>query len=64
MARRFRTGRPALDLVHTGGEGEYAAYELLHDAGDVARWLGVIAELDSIEATDEDLLPVRCCGQP
>jgi predicted RNA-binding Zn ribbon-like protein len=28
LRRRFKTGRPCLDLVHTGGEGELAAWEI------------------------------------
>ncbi len=44
-ARRFRTGRPCLDLAHTGGDGPYAVFELLHEAADVSRWLGVITGL-------------------
>jgi predicted RNA-binding Zn ribbon-like protein len=54
-ARRFRTGRPCLDLAHTGGDGRYAVFELFHTAADVARWLGVIAELDGVEATAADV---------
>jgi predicted RNA-binding Zn ribbon-like protein len=55
QARRFRTGRPCLDLVHTGGDGPYAVFELFHTAGDVSRWLGVITGLDGIEVTSADV---------
>jgi predicted RNA-binding Zn ribbon-like protein len=58
-ARRFRTGRPCLDLAHTGGDGRYAGFELLHTATDVSRWLGVIAELDGIAAVDADVEDCR-----
>ncbi len=54
-ARRFRTGRPCLDLAHTGGDGPYAVFELLHEAADVSRWLGVITGLDGIAATAADI---------
>src|ERR1700716_2541310 len=54
-ARRFRTGRPCLDLAHTGGDGRYAVFELLHTPEDVSRWLGVIAELDGVEAIESDV---------
>jgi predicted RNA-binding Zn ribbon-like protein len=54
-ARRFRTGRPCLDLAHTGGDGPYAVFELIHEAADVARWLGVIADMDAIHADDSDV---------
>ena len=39
-ARRFRSGRICIDLVHTGGEGDLARWELLHTEKDVAQWLG------------------------
>jgi predicted RNA-binding Zn ribbon-like protein len=59
LARRFRTGRPALDLVHTGGEGEHAVWELLYEPDDLARFLGVIAEVDGIEVAEGDIEAVR-----
>ncbi len=58
-ARRFRTGRPCLDLAHTGGDGPYAVFELLHEAADVSRWLGVITGLDGIAATAADIGDAR-----
>lgn len=58
-ARRFRTGRACLDLAHTGGDGPFARFELLHAAGDVSRWLSVITGLDEIRATDKHLPAVR-----
>ena len=39
-ARRFRSGRICIDLVHTGGAGELARWEILHTEDDVAHWLG------------------------
>jgi predicted RNA-binding Zn ribbon-like protein len=57
--RRFRTGRPCLDLAHTGGDGRYSAFEILHTPADVSRWLGVIAELDGIEAVEPDIEACR-----
>jgi predicted RNA-binding Zn ribbon-like protein len=59
LARRFRTGRPCLDLVHTGGEGELAVWEILHRPADVARYLGVIAEVDGIDVAVGDMAAVR-----
>lgn len=58
-ARRFRTGRPCLDLAHTGGDGPFARFELLHAPADASRWLGVITGLDGITATGPDLLGAR-----
>lgn len=54
-ARRFRTGRACLDLAHTGGDGPQQVYEILHEPADVARWLGVIAEIDGIIAGAGDV---------
>jgi predicted RNA-binding Zn ribbon-like protein len=59
LRRRFRGGRPAIDLAHTGGEGEHARWEILHGADDLARYLGVILDLPDVRAADEDLAPAR-----
>lgn len=59
LRRRFRTGRPCLDLVHTGGEGEYAVWEIVHTPRDLARWLALILELAVVHATADDLPPMR-----
>jgi predicted RNA-binding Zn ribbon-like protein len=58
-ARRFRTGRPCLDLAHTGGDGPHAVFELLHEPADVSRWLGVITGLDGIQAGGPDVGAAR-----
>jgi predicted RNA-binding Zn ribbon-like protein len=36
---RFDAGAVCLDFAHTGGEGEYAIYEGLHEPADLGRWL-------------------------
>ncbi|MGH3717021.1 MAG: ABATE domain-containing protein, partial [Micromonosporaceae bacterium] len=59
LRRRFRTGRPSLDFTHTGGEGEYAVWEIVHTAGELSRWLALILELDSVRATPRDLPAMR-----
>lgn len=59
LCRRFRTGRPSLDLVHAGDEGEYAVWEIVHNAEDLGRWLALILEVDQIHATAEDLPAMR-----
>ena len=57
--RRFRTGRPSLDLVHTGGEGELAVWELLHTPADLSRWLPVVVDADVPRATAADLTATK-----
>ncbi|WP_454195076.1 CGNR zinc finger domain-containing protein [Nocardia sp. Marseille-Q1738] len=59
LRRRFRTGRPALDLVHTGGDGELAVWEIVHTAADLGRWLAVILELNELHADESDLPTMR-----
>ncbi|BDT95688.1 MULTISPECIES: CGNR zinc finger domain-containing protein [Nocardia] len=59
LRRRFRTGRAALDLVHTGGEGEFAAWEIVHTVADLRRFLAVILELDELDAAESDLPTMR-----
>jgi predicted RNA-binding Zn ribbon-like protein len=59
LRRRFCTGRPSLDLVHTGGEGTLARFEIVHDADDLGRLLGVILELPRLPATEADLAAMR-----
>ena len=57
--RRFQTGRPCLDLTHTGGYGEYARWEILHDADDLARYLGLILGIEPPETTAVDMAPAK-----
>jgi predicted RNA-binding Zn ribbon-like protein len=59
LERRFRTGRPCLDFVHTGGVGRWAALELIHDAGDLERWLARVLGLERVSAHRRDLAPAR-----
>ncbi|WP_280233538.1 CGNR zinc finger domain-containing protein [Nocardia cyriacigeorgica] len=59
LRRRFRTGRPALDLVHTGGAGDLSAWEIVHNIEDLRRWLTVILEVDVISAEPADLPRMR-----
>lgn len=59
LRRRFRGGRPAIDLAHTGGEGEHARWEILYGADDLARYLGVVLDLPDVRAGDGDLAPAR-----
>jgi predicted RNA-binding Zn ribbon-like protein len=57
--RRFRTGRPCLDFAHTGGEGEWAVWELIHDARDLERWLGVVLDGVALTASPRDVPRAR-----
>jgi hypothetical protein len=59
LRRRFRTGRPCLDLVHTGGEGELARWEIVHTPADLGRLLGVILGLPALPADEADLAAMR-----
>jgi predicted RNA-binding Zn ribbon-like protein len=36
---RFDAGAVCLDFAHTGGEGDYAKFETLHQPADLADWL-------------------------
>jgi predicted RNA-binding Zn ribbon-like protein len=59
LRRRFRTGRPCLDLVHTGGEGALARWEIVNDPDDLGRLLGVILRLPPLPANEADLAVMR-----
>lgn len=60
-ARRFRTGRPCLDFVHTGGVGRWATAELVHDGEDAGFWLALVLDLDpeGVRTTPADVAPLR-----
>jgi hypothetical protein len=59
LHRRFRTGRSCLDLVHTGGEGTLARWEIVHSPADLGRLLGVILGLPALPADEADLAAMR-----
>jgi predicted RNA-binding Zn ribbon-like protein len=59
LRRRFRTGRPCLDLVHTGGEGALAQWEIVNGPDDLGRLLGVMLGLGPLPATEADLAAMR-----
>ncbi|MFF5228404.1 ABATE domain-containing protein [Dactylosporangium sp. NPDC000521] len=58
-ARRFRSGRMALDLVHTADDREHGRAELLTGPDGLARWLGVVTGLGPVAATAADIDPVH-----
>src|SRR5438270_8982707 len=55
--RRLRSGRACLDFAHTGA-GPLAAYELVHDADDAARWLGVVLDVHDVTTEPRRLADV------
>ncbi len=55
LRRRFQTGRPSLDFTHTGGDGEFAKWELLHQPADVARFLAVIIGTEPPRVRERDM---------
>jgi predicted RNA-binding Zn ribbon-like protein len=61
IARRFRTGRPSLDFVHTGGVGRWGAAELVHNSADAEFWLALVLDLEAedLRARPADLRPLR-----
>jgi predicted RNA-binding Zn ribbon-like protein len=61
-ARRWRSGRVCLDLVHSGGAPEHAVHwEIVHDAADLSRLLPRMLHAPElrISATDADVVALR-----
>ncbi|MEU7531379.1 CGNR zinc finger domain-containing protein [Saccharothrix sp. NPDC042600] len=56
--RRFRTGRPCLDFTHTGGDGPYAVWELLHTPDDVALYVGGLLDVE-LTVADADVAALK-----
>jgi predicted RNA-binding Zn ribbon-like protein len=59
LRRRFCTGRSCLDLVHTGGEGVLARWEIIDDPEDLGRLLGMVLGLPPLAANAADLAAMR-----
>jgi len=59
MRRRFQTGRMCLDLTHTGGEGEAARWEILHEPANAARFLGIIIDTEPPIVVESDMPSIR-----
>lgn len=57
--RRFLSGRVSLDFSHTGGDGDWAVWEILHTEADLSRWLGVILSVDGVRVAPGDLEAMR-----
>lgn len=61
-ARRmlFISGRLSLDFAHSGGEGQFAAFERLRDPDDLVRWLSLSPlHLTGVAASAADLADAR-----
>ena len=48
-----------LDLTHTGGEGEAARWEILHEPADAARFLGIIIDTVPPVVVGSDMPSIR-----
>jgi predicted RNA-binding Zn ribbon-like protein len=55
LRRRFQSGRRCLDLVHTGGDGALARWEIVHSPDDLGRLLAVILGVPRVAANHDDL---------
>ncbi len=53
--RRFRTGRASLDFTHTGGDGPFARWGILHRPADAARYLGIVLDCEPPRTTPADM---------
>ncbi|MCO1657745.1 CGNR zinc finger domain-containing protein [Pseudonocardia humida] len=59
LRRRFRSGRPSLNLVHTGGAVELDRAEVVHTPADLGRFLGILLGAPPIPADAHDLAAMR-----
>jgi predicted RNA-binding Zn ribbon-like protein len=57
--RRFQTGRACLDFTHTGGEGPFARWEILHGPTDAARYLGIVLGCEPPQTRPSDMDAIR-----
>jgi predicted RNA-binding Zn ribbon-like protein len=58
---RFDPGALCMELVTTGGPGEFARYEVLHEPADLVRWVERSRLSDGLEVaiTEEELAKTR-----
>ncbi|MFI5891051.1 CGNR zinc finger domain-containing protein [Actinoplanes sp. NPDC051513] len=61
----FDAGAVCLDFAHTGGEGQYAKFETLHQPGALAEWLAQppLAAVLTVPATARDLTAAKALRQ-
>jgi predicted RNA-binding Zn ribbon-like protein len=55
VAKRFRSGRPCLDFVHTAATASGAEPELVVDKGTLERWLAHVLGSDVVRAEPDDV---------
>ncbi|WP_280183574.1 CGNR zinc finger domain-containing protein [Nocardia cyriacigeorgica] len=62
---RFDAGAVCLDFAHTGGEGEYAKFESLHEPADLAQWLAEppLSALPAAPVTADELTEAKALRQ-
>lgn len=62
---RFDAGALCLDFAHTGGEGQYAVFETLHQASDLGDWLAEppLAAVVTVPVTGRDLTAAKTLRQ-
>src|SRR5262245_53512243 len=61
----FDAGAVCLDFAHTGGEGQYAVFETLHQPADLADWLAQppLAATLTVPASARDLTAAKTLRQ-
>ncbi|WP_238008440.1 CGNR zinc finger domain-containing protein [Dactylosporangium sp. AC04546] len=61
----FDAGAVCLDFAHTGGEGQYAVFETLHEPGDLGDWLAAppLAAVIPIPVTAQELAAAKALRQ-
>jgi predicted RNA-binding Zn ribbon-like protein len=62
---RFDAGAVCLDFAHTGGEGQYAVFETLHEPADLREWLAQppLAAVMSVPVTIDELAEAKAVRQ-
>jgi predicted RNA-binding Zn ribbon-like protein len=61
----FDAGAVCLDFAHTGGEGQYAVFETLHQPADLAEWVAQppLAAVMTVPMTVDDLTAAKTLRQ-
>lgn len=62
---RFDAGALCLDFAHTGGEGQYAIFETLHEPADLGEWLAQppLAAVMTVPVTAHELTTAKTLRQ-